>query len=401
MKRTFAAFILSVIVSAIGAQAQTNHYVWLSGGNISPYTNWATAARNINDAITTSVAGAVIWVTNGVYDSGGTLFDGLTNRVYISKAVRVQSVSGPAVTSIKGAWDSPSTTNGPAAVRCVYIIDNASLVGFTLTNGATRTGSGTETYACGGGALGASSAAVISNCVLTGNRAHRYGAGVRSCSLYDCMVVANVAAFNAGGVYVSFLYNCEIRNNTSISGSGGMFGTAAYACTFANNTGTFGGGAIYSSLYSCVITGNYASSQGGGVDSANAYNCTIVGNSAGSSGGGASRSSTIWNSIFYNNGAGGNYVAVTSYFSCTTPMPPGSDNITNEPMFVDRPGGNLRLDLGSPCVNAGTNFAWMSDPADARSSDADGQPRLRGPLVDMGAYEQYITPGTIFIIRGQ
>jgi hypothetical protein len=67
---------------------------------------------------------------------------------------------------------------------------------------------------------------------------------------------------------------------------------------------------------------------------------------------------------------------------CTTPLfPNGSGNITNEPIFVDLPGGNLRLKPGSPCINAGLN-AYVTS-----STDLDGNPRIINGTVDMGAYE--------------
>src|SRR5262249_47233198 len=65
------------------------------------------------------------------------------------------------------------------------------------------------------------------------------------------------------------------------------------------------------------------------------------------------------------------------------PLPTnGLGNITNPPLFVDTNAwADLRLQSNSPCINAGNNaFA----PA---GLDPDGNPRIVGGTVDIGAYE--------------
>jgi hypothetical protein len=94
---------------------------------------------------------------------------------------------------------------------------------------------------------------------------------------------------------------------------------------------------------------------------------------------------TLNNCIVYLNTAqsGANYDTncVLSY-CCTTPLPStGFDNITNDPLFVDLAGGNLRLQSNSPCINAGNRAYAPSGP------DLDGNPRIAGGTVDIGAYE--------------
>src|SRR5437762_10342366 len=70
----------------------------------APYTNWATAARTIQDAVDATQVGDRVLVTNGVYSAGGrALSDLIVNRLVIDKAITVQSVHGPDVTVIDGA----------------------------------------------------------------------------------------------------------------------------------------------------------------------------------------------------------------------------------------------------------------------------------------------------------
>lgn len=346
------------------------YYVSTNANDEDLGTEWTTAKRTIQSAIDNAPVGGHIWVSNGIYVSGGKIGAGLiTNRITIDKQVIVESVNGPTVTTIVGASDSVNT-NGYAAVRCAYLINGARLIGFTLTNGYTLSSySWPDGY---GGGIFCESDAIVRNVLLSGN----------------------TAFYNGGGGYGGQLYNCDIIANESISGGGFAYGTL-HNCLLSYNSAVKGGGAYYCTLYSCRLNGNSSSQEGGGSYHSPLFNCTLTGNAAQK--GGGVQDGIIYNSIiYYNNasdganwrGQGANTFVNTRV--CTTPMPPGSNCITNEPLFItigtgygtNHVAGDCRLQFSSPCVNMGTNQDWMSI-----ATDLDAKPRIIDGQVDMGAYE--------------
>ena len=146
------SFLPAMAVAAFIIQSPAaTFYVDVNGTNpIAPYADWSTAATNIQDAIDVANDGDLVLVTNGVYRTGGrTVYTASTNRVVISRAVTVQSVNGPAVTSIEGTNGARGFPGG--GMRCVFLTNGATLSGFTLTNGAAA--SGDPTNGASGGAV--------------------------------------------------------------------------------------------------------------------------------------------------------------------------------------------------------------------------------------------------------
>ena len=341
----------------------------------APYTNWLTAASNINDAVLGGVDGTLVLVTNGIY--------GLSAMIAISNGLTVRSVNGYEVT----------TVNGNDSVPGFYIVDeNAVVDGFTVTN---CRGSGNVPFRGGGVNIQKapldSGGGTVQNCLITGNTVGVYSGGVY------CQ--------NGGSVL-----NCIIRNNKS--SYGGVFltsGSRMENCEVVGNTATtYGAGAAYiagsATVRTCLMTGNTAKTFAGGVwmTGGAVDNCTIANNSIRDNAGGVYiTGGTVENTIIRLNSAGvgdDNWLRTggTIQYSCTTPDASayGDGNVTGDPLFVNVSTGDYRLAAGSPCYNTGTNRAWM-----VGATDLDGLDRILMRRVDMGAYEFVPPMGTLFLLR--
>jgi hypothetical protein len=392
------------------APAQVTHYVNVNSTNpVMPYTNWETAATIIQEAIGVASSGDLVLVTNGVYATGVTHFVDTNNqnatimaRIQIPSGVAVSSVNGPANTIIQG---SPYS--------CACLAGNASLSGFTLTNG---TAFFSQVYD-GGGAYCQTTNALISNCVICSNAAGS-GGGVYLGTLTDCVVSNNLASYQnyfgfGGGTYGSILNRCTLVANSVLGQYNTGFGGAAFGgilndCILASNlvnyttsSDGYGGAGCSNVMNNCLIIYNHSGNDGTAVaQGSTLVNCTICYNGALSN----SDSSplvtgcALRNCVLYGNIYPGNYVEYTSVTNfqdcCLEPEPfhplnfEYGNNITNSPLFVNPATGDFHLQSNSPCIHSGNNaFVTVTN-------DLDGNPRIVGGTVDIGAYE-YQTPTSI------
>ena len=299
------------LLLAVSSLSAATHYVSLESSNPTPpYTNWVTAATNIQDAVDVAGAGDTVVVNDGVYAVGSRQVVRFRNnsRVAITNAVCLQSVNGPQSTAIDGGG-----TN-----MCTYLSTGASVTGFTLTNGFNGNG---------GGACCSSASAYLTNCTVVGNRAGTGGAGVYGGTLYNCLLAGNSCAGQGGGAESNTLYNCKLSGNSGC----GAYGCTLYNCALAGNSvcGAFG-----CTLYNCTVTGNsstydYSFAIAGGVTQSTLYNCIV----------------------YFNTGpTAANYDSLSTLnYCCTTPLPAnGTGNIGLDPQLAS----TSHLSADSPCLGA-------------------------------------------------
>ena len=161
------------------------------------------------------------------------------------------------------------------------------------------------------------------------------------------------------------------------------------------------GGGIYIgpgqvSVINTMITENAAPKSGAIYGQFTLLGCTVTANETISkcdSCGAARMWGTFMNGIIHGNVNGdlGSPFGPTVLYSNVDTMNglpfPGEGNINTDPLFVDPDNGDYHLSIDSPCVDAG-------DPEfvpQEGETDIDGQPRLVGERVDMGADEFLIT----------
>ena len=299
MRRQWIIAIMGVCIAAWVGHADYV-YVATNGSHQTPFSSWAKAATNIQVGVSVAAKGDTVRVGPGTYQIGGAYTtDGLTNVLAITKDITVIGVNGPMATVIKA---STTATPGAKARRCVFINSGASLIGFMLRGGATRT-SGDDYLGESGGGLYIDSNAYVSNCLIRYCEANKYGGGV----------------YGTGGV----LEKCELYDNESWRGGGVAGDVELRECTLVANTAS-GGGSLGGGAYGCgvigdsAMIGNEAGSWGGGAYGCGVYGGDVNGNTAGERGGGLYAGTATVARISNNEAplGGGVYACVLNSSTC-------------------------------------------------------------------------------------
>lgn len=317
---------------------------------------------------------------------------------------------------LQGNDSSDPTTRSDNSYHVVraYLVDSAAVLdGFIISGGNADGESADQRYA--GGFYNEMADPCLRSCTFRDNRARSGGAAFSSQgspAFQNCRFIANSSLGTGGAVYVGTGGKPDFRD-----------------CLFIGNIAGTGGGATYLNYVSapvrfanCVFTGNQALSTdynagGGGAminnsASPDIVQCTFSRNTGGRDGGairnrGASPSVT--NCIVWGNSPSGTQIyafdtgsRATVSYCCVEGGFTGQGNLNVDPQFVDSAGtdliagtedDDLRLRVGSPCINAGLNIAVPPE----LTTDLDGGPRMFEGTVDLGPYEG---PHQAMIISG-
>lgn len=246
-------------------------YVGPDGDDAADGRSIATAKRTLQGAADAAPRYSVILASEGVYDEGGAVRNGVSNRVYITKEQRFVG-AGAGRSVIRGAADPDNPTGIPGdgrgtnACRCVCMSKPAAVQGFTLTDGFcgydpsqptlddARTG---FTY---GGAFSTASTGTtrplthyILDCVITNSYAPRGGAAycgtLIRCEIADCWSDNGILRY-------ARLVSCLIRDHYAKNGNGnaGTGNGSAIHCTWVGRKGDTYGKIVATSGSNDVMT---------------------------------------------------------------------------------------------------------------------------------------------------
>jgi hypothetical protein len=347
----------------------------------------------IQQGVDAASDGDVVLVAAGTYTGAGNRDISL-----YGKAITLKSSAGPSETALD-IQGSPTSIH-----RGFFLIHNEShdsvIEGFTIKNGYLVGDTGGSGINGGGGGAGIyirDASPTVRDCIIRDNVSETsgqpwvfdgLGAGIyvdtnSNAAIEHCHIVVNTAAAMGGGLRVGYehtdvmIRNCMFAHNSASNGAGvyAVFGAITIIdSAVVENTALFSGGGIHNegsqaAVLNCVLWGNQAAS---GAQAHNDQYSVVT--------------------IDYSDVQGG-----LNALGGTGSVNWGPGNIDSYPQFVNAADGNFRLLPGSPCIDAGDNFAvpygvvtdldGLARFADDPDTDDTGLSDGVLGVVDMGAYE--------------
>ncbi|HEY3411911.1 MAG TPA: right-handed parallel beta-helix repeat-containing protein [Armatimonadota bacterium] len=327
------------------------------GDDANTGASWSAAKRTVQAAIDAAKAasGGEVWVAAGLYTESITL----PAFVYL-----YGGFAGTETAREQRNWrTNASVLDGAGLGRVVTVTGGSrygAIDGFTIRNGSMSGGTGGGIY-CSASFPAVSNNTFIGNVAATGGAISLYGGEGGTATVTNNTFIGNVALNTAGAIWCvngasTLISGCRFQGNTSPEGSAVRLNTPGSAIlrnnTFAGNQGA--GGAVTLSG-PMTLENNIVASNASGI-------ALLSGGSA-----------TFRNNCVFGNGSAG-FKGVTD--------PTGTDgNISADPRLAAPAFGNLHIQPDSPCVDAG------GGAVPPESTDMDGQPRVQGARVDIGADE--------------
>jgi hypothetical protein len=404
-------------------------YVNLNATGANNGTSWTDAFTDLQDALNSTCPGITeIWVAAGTYyptqvTTGRTATFQLKNGVAIyggfngTETLLTERNWTTNITILSGDINQSGNPTGNSYTIVTGSGTDATAVidGFTITGGNSDVGTTfPESDYTGGGMYNNSGSPTVANCIFSGNMAIGYGGGMinlwgSSPTITNCTFSGNAANRDGGGMFnfdnsSPTVTNCTFSENYVNFYGGGMCNSSSSPTitnsTFSLNEAFEGGSGMYNGNSSPTVTNSIFlnNAQDGMYNEAGSSpvvtNCVFSGSGFyGISN--LSSSPTVTNSIIWGNTSGGifddsstpivNYSIVQGGYT-------GTNNLNTDPLFVNAAGGDFSLTNASPAINAGdpsTNLSLFPG-GPGNPEDLDGNPRVVGADIDMGAYENQV-----------
>ncbi|MEK7813657.1 MAG: right-handed parallel beta-helix repeat-containing protein, partial [Candidatus Desantisbacteria bacterium] len=310
-------------------------WVNLAFGGTVTVSGTSTVFTTIQAGVNACPEGGTVSVAAGTY----------TEVIYINKGIALIGIGTPTIdASGLGATNTVTFTGSNT--------NNAVIFGVVIT-GATGTGSIGNGIYCKNNA-----GPTIINNIISGNNHDGIDCNSSSPSITNNIVAMNgVYGIQCSDSSSPFIINNILTGNIE----DGIYCSSSFSIpTITNNTISGNGGhGIWCGFSSSpiitnnIITGNGTTNAGYGIYL-------------------ASGTPTInYNDVWGNNGLPTTY----NYHNCGA----GTYDISTNPQFIGEV--DYHLQSTSPCINKGTSTA-----PNIPITDKDGNPRIIGNIVDMGAY---------------
>ncbi|MBN1902646.1 DUF1565 domain-containing protein [Candidatus Sumerlaeota bacterium] len=305
--KSIRSFMFLLLLLASFAFSET-YYVKTDGNDYASGTSWQNAFQTITKAVSIAIAEDIIWVKEGTYKEGDTIFIPPGVSLYGGFAGTEISLEQ------RNISEHSSIIDGENSYRCVAIY-LGTIDGFYVKNGYP----GLSLFGCGGGIF--NEKGTISNCILDSNKTDSFGGGISNIDgeVKNCTICSNESSYG-GGIYneTGSVTSCTLYWNFSYICGGGIHnenGEVIDCKIYSNDSYYDNGGGIYNkngSVNMCEIYRNYSDYNGGGIH--NEYggvnNCKIYSNGSYNNGGGIINiegkvaSSIIYSNFSYNYGGG-------------------------------------------------------------------------------------------------